>query len=303
MKRPVADLTGVTSAILHEIQGVMGLTRAPWATRLVSALFGPAARQLAKLLVRLDQDVASAGLSAGAGNLLARLIQDYQVDCPEAIPREGALLVASNHPGAYDLLMLVASLGRDDLKIISSDIGILRHLPSVAPHFIPISEDPRRRMAAFRAGLRHLLDGQALLLFPRGDVEIDPALSPEAFQGITRWSASLELYLRRAPETQLIIAIVGGVLSARWFNNPLVRLWKTTEQRQKVAEIIQVAEQLVLSRKPRLRPQVSFSPPLIFSQAGETSANPGGLMQTLTDTARAQLASFIDRGAAERPSS
>ena len=274
----------------------MGLARDSRTARLAAALFGPPARRLATLLVQLDQDVANGGLSAGAGNLLAGLIRDYRVDPPEAIPREGALLVASNHPGAYDLLILVASLGRDDLKIISSDIRILRHLPSVAPHFIPISEDPRRRMAAFRAGLRHLLDGQALLLFPRGDVEIDPALSPEAFQGIDRWSSSLELYLRRAPETQLIIAIVGGVLSARWFNNRLVRLWKKAEQRQKVAEIVQVAEQLVLSRKPSLRPKVLFSPPLVFPQAG----GPGELMRTLTGTARDQLASFIDQEAAER---
>jgi hypothetical protein len=303
MNRPVADLTGVTSAILDEIQGVMGLARDSWTARLAGALFGRSARRMANLLVQLDHDIASAGLSAGAGNLLARLIQDYQVDPPEAIPREGPLLVASNHPGAYDLLILVASLGRDDLKIISSDIGILRHLPSVAPHFIPISEDPRRRMAAFRSGLRHLLDGQALLLFPRGDVEIDPALSPEAFQGIASWSASLELFLRKAPETRVVVAIVGGVLSSRWFNSPLVRLWKKTEQRQKVAEIIQVAEQLVLSRKPPLTPRVSFSPPLIFSQAGETSANAGGLMQTLSDTAQAQLAVLINQAANEPPAS
>ncbi|MEJ2352597.1 MAG: hypothetical protein P8Y03_22655 [Anaerolineales bacterium] len=296
MDRPAAHLQDVSNAILLEIQGVMGLTRDSWTARLVGALFGRSARRMANLLVQLDHDIASAGLSAGAGNLLARLIQDYQVNPPEAIPREGPLLVASNHPGAYDLLILVASLGRDDLKIISSDISILRHLPSIAPHFIPISEDPHGRMAAFRSGLRHLLDGKALLLFPRGDVEIDPALSPEAFQGMASWSPSLELFLRRAPETRVVVAIVGGVLSARWFEHPFVHIWKKTEQRQKVAEIIQVAEQLVLSRKPPLRPRVLFSPPMVFSQVG----GPGELMRTLTGTARAQLARFIHRGAAER---
>ena len=144
MSEPVADLENVTSAILHEIQGVMGLAGHRRLARLVGSLFQPSAR----------------------------------------------------------------------------------HLPSIAPHFIPISADPYRRMAAVRAALQQLLDGKALLIFPRGDVEIDPALSPQAVEGISRWSPSLELFLRRAPRASLVIATVAGVLSARWFNHPILRLWK-----------------------------------------------------------------------------
>lgn len=187
------------------------------------------------------------------------------------------------------------------LKVISSDIAIFHHLPSIAPHFIPINEDPHRRMVAFRTGLRHLRDGKALLLFPRGDVEIDPALSAQALQGMMRWSSSLELYLRKAPGTPLVIATVSGVLSPGWFNHPVLRVWKKTEQRQKVAEIIQVAEQLILSRKARLAPQVSFSPPLHFSQAGGMSGPPGHLMQTVTRIAQAQMAALISQAVEEAP--
>jgi hypothetical protein len=150
-------------------------------------------------------------------------------------------------------------------------------------------------MAAFRSGLRHLQAGKALLLFPRGDVEIDPALSAEAAQGLARWSPSLEIYLRRVPETRLVIAIVSGVLSRRWFYHPALRIWKKAEQRQKVAEILQVAEQLFLSRNPPLSPRVSFSPPLEFSTAGRMKETPDRLMQALTETAQAQLASVIQQ--------
>lgn len=295
MNRPVADLTPVTSAILHEIQGVMGLARVTGAAHLVGALFGPSARRLGRLLVHMDDEVASYGLAAAAGNLLSNLIHEFRVARPQAIPQQGPLLVASNHPGAYDLLILAASLARDDLKIISSDIAIFHHLPSIAPHFIPITEDPHRRMVAFRAGLRHLLDGKALLLFPRGEVEIDPALSAEALQGMARWSPSLELYLRNAPGTCLVIATVSGVLSPGWFNHPVLRIWKKTEQRQKVAEIMQVAEQLILSRKAHLTPRVSFSPPLDFSQGSETSGSPGRLMRVVTHIAQAQMALAINQ--------
>jgi hypothetical protein len=299
MNAPAADLQGVTRAMLHEIRGVMGLARVPGAAHLVQALFGPSARRLARMLVRLDAEVTRCGLAAAAGNLLSKLIHDCRIDRPQPIPRQGPLLVVSNHPGAYDLLMLAASLARDDLKIISSDIVIFHHLPSVAPHFISITEDPHRRMVAFRAGLRHLLDGKALLLFPRGEVEIDPALSARALQGMAHWSPSLELYLRSAPGTFLVIATVSGVLSPHWFNRPVLRIWKKTEQRQKVAEIIQVAEQLIFSKKARLTPRVSFSPALHFSQEGELSAPRGQLMQTVTHAAQAQVAALINEAVAE----
>lgn len=298
MKGPVADLQLVTRAILHEIRGVMGLARIPGAASLVGAVFGPSTRRLSRLLVRLDDEAAKYGLAAAAGNLLSNLIHEFRVDCLEAIPQQGPLLVASNHPGAYDLLILAASLDREDLKIISSDIAIFHQLPSIDPHFIPISADPHRRMAAFRAGLRHLLDGKALLVFPRGDVEIDPALSAEALRGIAHWSASLELYLRKAPKTQLVVATVSGVHSPRWFRHPVIRLWKRTEQRQKVAQIFQVAEQLILSRKAPLTPRVCFSAPLHFSQEGDLSEPAGRLMQMVTRTAQAQVAALINQGAA-----
>lgn len=292
MNEQVANLEKVTNAILIEIQGVMGLTQNRLAQRPVRSIFGSPARRMANLLVQLDRDIARYGLRSAAENLLARFVQDFKVDCPGNIPKDGPLLVVSNHPGAYDLLILVASLFRDDLKIISSDIAVIRHLPSLTPHFITITHDPYRRMVSFRTALRHLRDGNALLIFPRGDVEIDPALSPDAVDGIDRWSLSLDLFLRQVPQTCSVVAIVSGVFSSRWFNHPVLRLWKKPEQRQKIAEIIQVAEQLVLSKKSLLTPRVSFSSPLIFSEAGEKPAPPGWWMDTLTQTARAQLAAI-----------
>lgn len=292
MNGQVADLERVTNAILYEIQGVMGLAQSRLAQWPIRSIFGSPARRLASLLVHLDQDIARNGLSAAAGNLLAMFVQDARVECLQGIPKDGPLLVVSNHPGAYDLLILVANLLRDDLKIISSDIAIFRHLPSVAPHFITITDDSYRRMLSLRSALRHLRDGKALLIFPRGEVEIDPSLSADAAQGIDRWSFSLDLILRTVPQTRSVVAIVSDVFSPRWFNHPILRLWKRPEQRQKIAEIIQVAEQLARSRKLPLTPRVCFSPPLMFSEAGEKSAPPGWWMDTLTQTARAQLAAI-----------
>jgi len=292
MNGQVANKEAVTNAILLEIQGVMGLTRSCLAQWLVRSIFGQPARRMAGLLVQVDQDIARDGLRAAAENLLAWFVQDYKVDCPQgitdcqaSIPKDGPLLVVSNHPGAYDLLILIANIFRDDLKIISSDIAIFRHLPSLAPHFITITHDPYRRMASFRTALRHLRDGKALLIFPRGEVETDPALTPDSADGIERWSFSMELFMRQVPQACSVVAIVSGVFSTRWFNHPILRAWKKPEQRQKIAEIIQVAEQLLLSKKSLLIPRVSFSPPLMFSGVGDETAPPGWWMDTLKQTA------------------
>ncbi len=88
--------------------------------------------------------------------------------------------MVSNHPAAYDVIILAASLPRDDLKIISSPVSVANYLPAVRPHFIFISEDAHKRMGTVRAALRHLREGGALLIFPRGDAEPDPAVTPGA---------------------------------------------------------------------------------------------------------------------------
>jgi hypothetical protein len=292
MNGQIADVENVTNAVITEIQGVMGLARYRLAHWLLRSVFGLPARRLASLLVQFDQDISEYGLRATAENLLTRFVEDVWVECSQGIPKDGPLLVVSNHPGAYDLLILAANLFREDLKIISSDIAVFRHLPSIEPYFIPITNDPYRRMVAFRIALRHLREGKALLVFPRGEVEIDPALSADAIQGIDRWSLSPDLFLRKVPQACSVVAIVSGVFAARWFNHPILRLWKKPEQRQKIAEIIQVAEQLVLARTRLLNPRVSFSSPLIFSEVEEKTTPEDWRMDALTQTARDQLAAI-----------
>ena len=128
------------------------------------------------------------------------------------------------------------------------------------------------------------------MIFPRGDVEPDPAVSPGAEQSLNGWSASLELFLRKVPQTMSVVAIASGILSKRWFKNPLIKLWKKYEQRQKVAEIFQVATQLITGKMPKSTPMVSFSPSLSIDDLGGEDAPEGTLLASLIDQARRLLA-------------
>jgi hypothetical protein len=86
-----------------------------------------------------------------------------------------------------------------------------------------------------------------------------------------------------------VVATVRGVISPRWFHHPVARLWKKPEQRQKVAEIFQVAGQLVRSKRLPLVPAVVFSPPLVFPEASAARIPAGSLLAALIQVAGAQL--------------
>ena len=98
----------------------------------------------------------------------------------ERIPEEGPLIVASNHPGAYDSIAIISNLPRQDLKVIVSDVPFLRSLPAVSQRLIFTPSGPYSRMAALRGLLRHVQEGGAALIFPSGLVDPDPAFMPEA---------------------------------------------------------------------------------------------------------------------------
>jgi Acyltransferase len=284
-----ADLQIVTAEIESEIFGVMGLAPDSWMRRVLGPIFRFPTRRIAGYIVDLDHDVAAHGWCAGASAFLSRFVDNVRVSGLENVPKEGPLLVVSNHPAAYDVIILASILGREDLKIISSNAPFITLLPSIIPHFIFISDNPHGRMATVRTALRHLLDGGALLIFPRGEAEPDPAVYPGAEESLEKWSMSLELFLRKAPQTMTVVTIVSGMLSKRWYHNPLVRIWKRPEQRHKMAEIFQVIQQLLWAKDLSLDPIVDFSKSLSVEQLCLADPSPGCLLEGIMSQAREML--------------
>jgi hypothetical protein len=139
-------------------------------------------------------------------------------------------------------------------------------LPASSNHLIFTSNDQEKRVGAVRSAIRHLRDGEAVLIFPSGRVEPDPASLPGAAEAIQRWSPSLELLLRRVPETQVLISIVSGVISPKFLRIPLIRLWKGLRDPQTVAETIQIVIQMLLPNLVRLKPHISFSPSMLLEE-------------------------------------
>jgi hypothetical protein len=285
------EVDEVMDNLYEQLLGVMGIQRPNWFTRAVLSIFNSPVKRMSSLLVELDRNTAQYGWNSAVNHFLNYFITEVDLVGEEGIPPHGPLMVVCNHPAAYDAAILGACIKRDDLKMMASDIALIQKFPNIAQHMIPVPYDIPARLQTVRSTIRHLQNGGAVLVFPRGDVEPDPAVSPGAEQSLEGWSPSIELFLRRVPQTISVVAIASGILSKSWYQNPVINLWKKYEQRQKVAEIFQVSYQLLTGRKPNVRPMVSFSPPRTISDLGGEDAPEGVLLASLIEQARRLLVS------------
>jgi 1-acyl-sn-glycerol-3-phosphate acyltransferase len=195
----------------------------------------------------------------------------------ENIPARGPLVIASNHPGSIDSLVISSFINRPDYKVIIGDIPFFQNLPHVSQHaiFAPARQDLHGRMQVIREAIRHLASGGALLIFARGGIEPDPAFMPAPGAEFRLWSQSLRVFLERVPQTRVLVTVISGVISRIAMNHPFTRLRQERPDRQRLAFMLQMARQ-VLNRKETygLTPRVSFGELIGLRQAGRAECIP-----------------------------
>ena len=108
-----------------------------------------------------------------------------------------------------------------------------------------------------------------MLIFPSGRVEPDPAISPNAIEKLPAWSTSLDLFLRKVPQTKVVVTIVSGMFSPIFLHNPLIRLWRGIRDPQAIAEVTQVSTQVIFKKLVQIQPQISFNAPLTIEELQE----------------------------------
>jgi hypothetical protein len=261
----------LTRDISTEILVAVGLPRTGPLQTLLLPLVWPPARRFASLAVAFERRVAQEGFTAGAQWILPRFVDGSRATGIEQIPNSGPLVLASNHPGSYDALVIASYLGREDLKVLVSDVPFLRSLHATSSHFIYTPSDAHKRMAAIRESIRHLRMGGALLVFASAQVDPDPAFLPGAHKALKRWSPSLPLFLHLVPETTMLVTIVSGVLAQSCYRHPLTRLRKEQRLKQFLAEFLQVSQQVLFNRRFGLCPMVQFGQPLTAEVLGNAS--------------------------------
>jgi 1-acyl-sn-glycerol-3-phosphate acyltransferase len=286
------EIHTLSNTLIYELIKAFALKQTRLTERLIRMLFGRAVQRVAEIGIGLDHVVAESGVAAGARWLLPHFVKGYEARGVENIPPEGPLIIASNHPAAYDSLVISAHINRPDYKIIIGDIPFFEHLPHISEHAIyaPGGNDVQGRMQAIRASIRHIKNGGALLIFARGEIEPDPAFMPAPDGEFSLWSRSLQVFLEHVPQTRVLVTIVSGVIAHRIWHHPITWLRKARPDRQRLAFMTQIIQQ-VLSGKEKfgLRPQVSFGELISLHEAG----SPEHALESITQSARRLLTSHL----------
>lgn len=239
----------------------MGLPNNSWTQTFIRFFFEKSTLRFANMVLSLDREIEEHGSMQGARWLLKHFVIGFDVSGVELIPQAGPLIIASNHPASYDGMVITACVPRNDFKIIIGEIPPYQFLPHVSSCaiFSPPVKNTFGRMQTVRNAIHHLRNGGALLIFPRGGIEPDPAFMPNPDAEFNHWSRSLEIFIRNVPETQVLVTAVGGVISERLFNHPFTWFRKSRPDRQRLAFMYQIIRQALSGRELfGLRPRVTF---------------------------------------------
>lgn len=276
-------------SITHEASLAIGFRPGSWQEKVFSLFFWLPAQRFARLAAALDARIGEQGLSSALRWILPRFASQVTASGIENIPQEGPLLLVSNHPGAFDGVVILAQMPRDDVKLIASDVPFTRGLIAASQHMIySTGEDMHARMSAVRQSIRHLQNNGVVMLFPTGLVDPDPSFMPGAVEALKDWSPSLAYMLHKAPETRVLPVIVSGVIAPRFMENPFARRQPTIRHQQKVAEYFEIVQLFILQRELGLYPRVSFGQPLDFTEGNQLD-HPSKIMERITASASGLL--------------
>jgi hypothetical protein len=246
-------------SLIDEIIKSVGLPRTPFWRKIFSPIFWLPTDRFSRFGSNFDKLLTKSGFNKAFINALSFFVGDVEVHGGNNIPKKGPLLVVSNHPGTYDTVVIAAHLPRNDVKIVSSDIPFIQKMRNANRHFLFTTRDTYKRMIVIKRAIRHLRDGGAILIFPSGHIDPEPAFMPEAMKELEMWSRVVEIFLSKVPETNIQVAIVSNVLSQKYFRNLLTRLRKHWRDRQRIAEFLQVIDQMVFRKKSPDVPKISFA--------------------------------------------
>jgi hypothetical protein len=199
------------------------------------------ARRFALTVLEFDRRVACQGLRMAAQWGVHQFAAQVDVQGYEHLPPSGPVLLVSNHPGITDTLALFASILRADLHTVAAARPFLTALDNMTRHLIYVDEEANAHLGVVRRVTHHLRQGGCVLTFPAGKIEPDPAVLPGASAALEEWSDSIGLFARLVPEAQIVPVLVSGVFSARALRNPLARIRRSPQDRDRFAAMLQVA--------------------------------------------------------------
>jgi hypothetical protein len=287
-------ISEIQSAITDEVFYALGLNRRGVLRRTFGWAFSLPTRRFAKIMASIDAAVAKGGIPAGGQMMLDALGVEVEVDGKENIPETNPTIILANHPGAYDSVAIGSQIPRTDLNILVIKTRLYQVLPHIHPHLHYASPDKLERMTALRQAIRHLQKGGILLQFGSGLIDPDPALMAVDKAVFERWSSSIEIFMRKVPEVKIIPTIASHVLLPQFANHFITRLRRKAMDKRRLAEFLQVIQQILFPETVNARPRISFGTPFSLADL-ETSGDPRNLLPEVLQRVEEQLAYHLDR--------
>lgn len=290
MNDHIAHSHSLTESLIYEMTKALALPQIDGVRKLIAALTGSAMQRFITLASDLDGVVEQHGLPGGARWLLPRFVKEHSAQGVENIPSTGPLVIAANHPAFIDSVLISAYVPRRDYKVIIGEIPFFKNLPNISRNaiFAPAHVDAMGRMQVVREVIRHLKNDGAILIFPRGGIEPDPAWMPQPDREFSHWSRSLEIFLKHVPRTQVLVTIVGGVIARRAMRHPITWCRRARPDRQRLAFIYQFIRQMMAGNEVfGLTPRVTFGE--LISMDGKVTRDRAYMIETITSSARRTL--------------
>ena len=144
-------------------------------------------------------------------------------------------------------------------KIIAAERPLLRAMPGLTPYLIEVPDAGPGRAHALRAAVRHVRAGGALLTFPAGRIEADPAVLDDAQATLPLWSDMPAILRRAVPNATVVSMLVSGVTSARALHHPWVQRVPVRRDREWLAATLQLI--IPWFRAPVVRVRVAIVAP------------------------------------------
>lgn len=263
-------LSALTEINLDDLTASVGVQDRPRLAGALRRLFHAPARKFARQMLEFDRVAANGNLPGAARSALQSYVRDVCVFGRENVPASGPVIILSNHPGLSDTLCLFAAINRGDLRIIAVDRPFLRALPNVSDHLFFVSEEAAHRMGAVKRTSAHLRAGGAVMTFPAGEIEPDPAVYEGALESLSSWTDSAGVFLRFEPQAVIVPVVVRNVVWKSAAEHPLTRLRKTRADRERLAAALQLTSHLVFELKPVVV-SVQFAAPITLAEVGSTA--------------------------------
>ena len=240
MRKSPKQIEALTRVCVDDLLSGFGLGGLNRGRRFLELLSRVPAQRVARQIANYDQIVGESGLRVGGAWALERMVRRAEIEGRERVPTEGPLLLLSNHPGLADAVALFSSIPRADLRVVAAQWPLLDALPNTSRYLITVAKASSNRFAVLKSAARHLQRGGAVLNFPAGRMEPDPAVLPGAVEALGRWSTSVDLFARLAPDLTVVPVAVSGVFNPIALRNPLTSLRHREEDRWWLASNLQM---------------------------------------------------------------